>query len=140
MPISCVALGLSRLHTSNASIVTVRFFPAVPSFTSLYIVPPERRNPHHNVYPEMACVQDKGHPMARRLNDEQRSTVRNMAEIGSRPRDILAMIRNQTPETLTTERDVYNIRLAVRNQKLGGNSPLQFLRQHMEKEDWKFAF
>ena len=55
-----------------------------------------------------------GHPIARRLTEEQLQSILHLSEIGSRPRDILALIRRQYPNALVSSKDIYNARDTLR--------------------------
>lgn len=66
------------------------------------------------------------HPSARHLTEEQHQKVLDLSEMGSSPRDIIALLKAEAPNTHVISRDIYNI-LASRRQKLIGNRPLELL-------------
>lgn len=68
-----------------------------------------------------------GHPTARKFTEEQLQKILHLSEIGSRPRDILALIQRQYPNALVLSKDIYNARDALRKQKLGNNTSLEYL-------------
>lgn len=93
-------------------------------------------NPSHNHTADNSMI---GHPAARKLTEEQLQNILQMSEIGSRPRDILAMVRRQYPDSLVSPRDIYNARSALRRQKLGNDTPLGFLQTTLQENSWKYA-
>lgn len=81
-----------------------------------------------------------GHPIARHLTDEQLQLILHLSEVGSRPRDILALIQRQYyPDTLVSSKNIYNTRDALRGQKLGNNTPLRYLLNILQENSWKHA-
>jgi hypothetical protein len=80
-----------------------------------------------------------GHPTARKLTEEQLQDILNQSEVGSKPRDILALLKREHPNALVIPRDIYNARSALRQQKLGNNTPLEFLRNTLQENSWKYA-
>lgn len=94
------------------------------------------QNPSHNHTADDSMI---GHPAARKLTEEQLQNILQMSEIGSRPRDILAMVRRQYPDSLVSSRDIYNARSALRRQKLGNDTPLGFLQTALQESSWKYA-
>ena len=89
------------------------------------------RNPSHNHEAENSMI---GHPSARRFTDEQLQNILDLSEVGSKPRDILALIKREYPNALVTPRDIYNTRSALRRQKLGNNTPLEFLLKNLQDD------
>jgi hypothetical protein len=65
-----------------------------------------------------------GHPQARQLTNYQVQDLSHMVDIGTQPRDILALLREKEPSILMISRDIYNKRQATRHKKLGGKSPV----------------
>lgn len=78
-----------------------------------------------------------GHPAARTLTEEQRQQIQNLSEVGSKHRDILALIQKE--HTLVAPRDISNARSTVRRQKLGNNTPLEYLLKTLQENAWKYA-
>jgi hypothetical protein len=95
------------------------------------------KNPCHNHSTENTMI---GHPSARRLTEEQLNEVLRLSEIGLAPRDVLAVTRKQYPEALVSSRDIYNARSALRRQKLGNSTPLEYLQKTLQENSWKYAF
>jgi hypothetical protein len=95
------------------------------------------RNPSHNHQANNSMI---GHPSARRFTEEQHQNILYMSDVGAKPRDILALIKREHPNTLVTPRDIYNARSALRRQKLGNNTPLEFLLKSLQENSWKYTF
>ena len=81
-----------------------------------------------------------GHPQARQLTNDQLQDFSQMVEIGTQPRDILALLREKEPSIPLISRDIYNKRQTIRREKLGGKSPLEYLHNMLVEEQWKFGF
>jgi hypothetical protein len=94
----------------------------------------QNRNHNHTADDNMI-----GHSAARRLTEEQLQKVLHLSEIGSNPRGILALIKREHPNALVTPRDIYNARSALRRQKLGNSTPLEFLLKTLKENHWKYA-
>ena len=94
------------------------------------------QNPNHNHTADDNMI---GHSAARRLTEEQLQKVQHLSEIGSNPRGILALIKREHPNALVTPRDIYNARSALRRQKLGNSTPLEFLLKTLQENHWKYA-
>ena len=94
------------------------------------------QNPNHNHTADNNMI---GHPTARRLTEEQLQKILDLSETASKPRDILALLRRQYPNTLVSPKDVYNAREALRRQKLGNSTPLEFLLKTLQENHWKHA-
>lgn len=88
------------------------------------------RNPCHN---HTADENMTGHPAARQLTEEQLQKILHLSEIGSTPRNILALIKREFPNALATPRDIYNARSALRRQKLGNNTPVGCLQKTLQE-------
>lgn len=94
------------------------------------------RNPSHNHQADNSMI---AHPSARKFTEEQLRNILYMSEVGSKPRDILALIKREHPNTLVTPRDIYNARSALRRRKLGNNTPLEYLLKFLQENSWKYA-
>lgn len=44
------------------------------------------------------------------------------------------------PRILIKPRDIYNIRIESRRKKLGNSTPLEFLRETLQNDNWRYAF
>jgi hypothetical protein len=82
-----------------------------------------------------------GHSIARRrqLTKDQNQTIQSLSDVGSKPQHILGLIRKD-PTILITPRDIYNIRTDLRRKKLGNYTPLEFLRETLEQNNWRYTF
>jgi hypothetical protein len=96
------------------------------------------RNPTHNHEPDDNMI---GHPLARRrqFTEGQNQTIQHLSDIGTKPQHILGLIRKD-PNILIKPRDIYNIRIESRRKKLGNNTPLEFLRERLQNNNWRYAF
>jgi hypothetical protein len=97
------------------------------------------RNPTHNHKPDDNMI---GHSLARRrqLTEDQNYTIKHLSDIGSKPRQIISLLRADQPTTLIKPCDLYNIRDELRRKKLGNNTPLEFLRETLQNNYWRYAF
>jgi hypothetical protein len=97
------------------------------------------RNPTHNHEPDDNMI---GHSLARRrqLTEDQNNTIKHLSDIGSKPRQIISLLRAEQPTTLIKPCDLYNIRDELRREKLGNYTPLEFLRETLQNNHWRYAF
>jgi hypothetical protein len=72
-----------------------------------------------------------GHSLARRrqLTTDQIDTIKHLSDSGSKPRQIIHLLRAEQPTTLIKPKDYYNIRDELRRKKLGNYTLLKFLRE-----------
>lgn len=97
------------------------------------------RDPIHNHEADDNMI---GHPLARRrqLTEDQIQTIQHLSDTGSTPRHIISLIRKQQPNILIKPKDCYNIRDELRRKKLGNYTPLEFLRETLQDNSWRYAF
>jgi hypothetical protein len=97
------------------------------------------RNPSHNHEANDNMI---GHSLARRrqLTEDQKNTIEHLSDIGSKPRHIISLLRAEQPTTLIKPYDLYNIRDEMRRKKLGNYTPLEFLRETLQNNNWRYAF
>jgi hypothetical protein len=97
------------------------------------------RDPTHNHEPDDNMI---GHSLARRrqLTEDQNNTIKHLSETGSKPQQIISLLRAEQPTTLIKACDLYNIRDELRRKKLGNYTPLEFLRETLQNNDWRYAF
>lgn len=95
------------------------------------------RNPDHNHEPEDNMI---AHPAARTINQEQRDTIWHLLEQGTPPRQIIGLIKNSDPSVLITPKDVHNLHIQFRREKLQDKSPLQYLQEELVTHQWKYEF
>jgi hypothetical protein len=83
-----------------------------------------------------------GHPIARRrqFTKDQIQTIQHLSDIGSTPRHIIGLVRKQQPKILIKPKDCYNIRDELRRKKLGNYTPLEFLRETLQSNNWRYTF
>jgi hypothetical protein len=83
-----------------------------------------------------------GHSLARRrqLTEDQINTIKHLSDSGSKPRQIINLLRAEQPTTLIKPKDCYNIRDELRRKKLGNYTPLEFLRETLQNDNWRYAF
>jgi hypothetical protein len=97
------------------------------------------RNPNHNHEADDNII---AHPIARRrqFTKDQNQTIQHLSDSGSTPQQIISLIRKDKPNTLVKHYNLYNIRANIRRQKLGNYTPLEFLRETLQKNNWRYAF
>jgi hypothetical protein len=97
------------------------------------------RDPIHNHEADDNMI---GHLIARRrqFSEDQIQTIQHLSDIGSKPRHIISLIRKQQPKILIKPYDCYNIRDDLRRKKLGDYTPLEFLIETLQKNNWRYAF
>jgi hypothetical protein len=81
------------------------------------------------------------HPIARRrqFTEDQNQTIQHLIDVGSKPQCILGLMRKDT-NILIKPRDIYNIRVESTRKKLRNNTPLEFLRESLQNNDWRYTF
>ena len=91
-------------------------------------------NGHHNHEASTA------HPSLRRLNHEQKEEEALLSRVRAAPRTTIAAARqNNGSEHPITVKDVYNARIQIRTEALGGRTSIQALIEELEEENfiWK---
>lgn len=68
-----------------------------------------------------------GHPMCRRLDEEDIKRLERLSKEGAKPRHILKSLKSNEKSSLVVARDVYNMRSRVRNRESKGKSMLRTL-------------
>ena len=81
-------------------------------------------NDTHNHPPARSQDADPRH---RRIPEAGRRTVAEMTNSGVRPAAILSTLRRSFPNSLVTDREVYNKRRRIRDEQIGGRTPVQAL-------------
>jgi hypothetical protein len=96
------------------------------------------RNPNHNHEADDNMI---AHPIARRrqLTKDQNQTIQHLSDVGSKPQHILGLLRKDS-DILIQPRDLYNIRIDLKRKKLGNYTSLEFLREKLEQNNWRYAF
>lgn len=88
-------------------------------------------NGHHNHEPS-ACT--FVHPSKRQLNQEQLQFARALVNVGARPTTIVNELERTFDGTVTTRRDIYNIRARAVEETLMGRTPTQALVNRLQAE------
>jgi hypothetical protein len=94
-------------------------------------------NDQHNHEPSNDM---SGHPLARRLNAEERTRVQQMSAAGIRPRQILSTLRQDNSSLSAVARTVYNARSQLRQEYLGGRTPSQALLDILRQTDFMLEY
>ncbi|CAG8741587.1 23275_t:CDS:2, partial [Cetraspora pellucida] len=97
----------------------------------------EIRNFEHN---HEAFTDMLGHPVARRLNVEQKELVWRMAAAGSCPCQILSTICQSDSSSKAISRTVYNALYSIRQERLDGHTPVQALLDELQESDFEFEY
>jgi hypothetical protein len=99
----------------------------------------EVRNPTHNHETDDNMI---GHPLARRrhLTTDQINTIKHLSDSGSKPHQIIHLLRAKQPTTLIKPKDCYNIRDELRRKKIGDYTPLEYLRETLQNDNWRYSF
>jgi hypothetical protein len=81
-------------------------------------------NPEHNQHNHDRSIRPSAHPSHRRLTTPVRATIESMSRrVGIRARDVRAVVQKQHPESIFTQRDIYNARALINRDKLSGYTP-----------------
>ncbi|PNP73906.1 hypothetical protein FNYG_12757 [Fusarium nygamai] len=81
-------------------------------------------NPEHSQHNHDRSIRPSAHPSHRRLTTRVRATIESMSRrVGIRARDVRAVVQEQHPESIFTQRDIYNARALINRDKLSGYTP-----------------
>jgi hypothetical protein len=80
------------------------------------------------------------HPAARKLNPQQLQTIKHLTSTRANPRNIIGLIKKDTPTQLVIPRDICNQVATIRRQKLGDKSSMEYLREQLIQHQWKHEF
>ncbi|OAQ59514.1 Zn(2)-C6 fungal-type DNA-binding domain-containingprotein [Purpureocillium lilacinum] len=84
----------------------------------------EHANPEHSQHNHGRSIGPSAHPSHRRLTAAVRATVESTSRrVGIRARDVRAVVQEEHPETVFTQRDIYNARALINCDKLDGYTP-----------------
>jgi hypothetical protein len=77
------------------------------------------------------------HLIARRrqFTKDQINTIKHLSDSGSKPREIIHLLRAEQPTTLIKPKDCYNIRDESRRKKIGNYTPLKYLRETLQNDN-----
>lgn len=91
---------------------------------------PDKECTKHNHPPS---EDPSAHPVHRRLNERDATTISNLTTSGSAPRDIRTYLYNHS-DTFATQRDIYNRIAATRRDLREGQSSIQALVNQLDNE------
>ncbi|KAH7471692.1 hypothetical protein FOMA001_g13476 [Fusarium oxysporum f. sp. matthiolae] len=81
-------------------------------------------NLEHSQHNHGPSITSSAHPSHRRLTTPVRATIESTSRrVGIRARDVRAVVEEQHPESLFTQRDIYNARALINREKLNGYTP-----------------
>jgi hypothetical protein len=82
------------------------------------------------------------HLIARRrqFTEDQIDTIKHLSDSGSKPREIIHLLRTEQPTTLIKPKDCYNIRDELRRKKIGNYTPLEYLQETLQNDNWRYTF
>lgn len=95
------------------------------------------KHPGHNHNPDNNMI---AHPEARKLSDHQRTIIRDLSLVGTSPRQIIRVLKQQDPNILVVPRDIYNVRAYDRRRMLGTDTPIEHLLKKLNQDGWKHTF
>ncbi|CAG8678443.1 967_t:CDS:2, partial [Scutellospora calospora] len=81
-----------------------------------------------------------GHPIVRRLTEQQMESVKAMTIAGSQPKAIVTTLRQSDPSVLVTNSDIYNARARLRQQNLAGRTPIQALVDELQNGNFLYEY
>jgi MULE transposase domain/FAR1 DNA-binding domain len=83
----------------------------------------QHSNPEHSQHNHGRSIGPSAHPSHRRLTTPIRDTVKSTSRrVGIRARDVRAVVQEQHPESVFTQRDIYNARSLINRDKLNGHT------------------
>lgn len=84
----------------------------------------QHSKPEHSQHNHERSIGPSAHPSHRRLTTPIRATVESTSRrVGIRARDVRAVVEEQHPESVFTQRDIYNARSLINRDKLNGYTP-----------------
>jgi len=95
------------------------------------------KNGEHNHEPSENVA---GHPIARRLTEEQFAEIRTMSTAGIRPREMISALRQDDPDLLAIPRTIYNARHKFRVENLAGRTPIEALLDDLRDGPFEYDF
>ncbi|KAJ3705596.1 hypothetical protein LUZ61_009301 [Rhynchospora tenuis] len=95
----------------------------------------EIRNNEHNHGPSTDI---SAHASLRRLTPDQLESVEHMSNCGIRPKQILASLRHDDPDTRVIARTIYNAKKKIQKNNLQGKSAIQKLFEDLGDGRFKF--
>lgn len=90
----------------------------------------------HHQHNHRASADAAAHPVHRRLTSPVKSVVQlSSRQVGIRARDIGGIVRGHFPESVFTQRDIYNARAQIHREQLGGYSSTAALIKLFDEKD-----
>ncbi|KAL0944244.1 mutator-like element [Colletotrichum truncatum] len=84
----------------------------------------QHSNPIHSQHNHIPSLASSAYPSYRRLTKPIKDVVETTSRrVGIRARDVGAIIQEQFPESVFTQRDIYNARARINREKLNGYTP-----------------
>lgn len=84
----------------------------------------QHENPEHSQHNHERSIISSAHPSHRRLTPAVRATIESTSRrVGIRARDVRAIVKQQHPNAVCTQRDIYNARALINREKLDGYTP-----------------
>ncbi|KAH7199059.1 uncharacterized protein B0J16DRAFT_281096, partial [Fusarium flagelliforme] len=81
-------------------------------------------NPEHSQHNHGRSMGPSAHPSHKRLTTAIRATIESTSRrVGIRARDVRAVVQEQHPESVFTQRDIYNARSLINYDKFDGYTP-----------------
>lgn len=83
-----------------------------------------------------------GHHIHHQPTATTKQSIAHMATAGIQPRQILSSLRLEAPDTLLSARDLYNVRVSIRQDNLSSKTPIQALLEALldVNSQWTVAF
>ena len=81
-------------------------------------------NADHHSHNHPPSINPSAHPVHRRATDSVKATIRTTSQrVAIRARDVRAVVAEKHPDTVLTQKDIYNARSAIAREKLDGLNP-----------------
>jgi hypothetical protein len=95
----------------------------------------QHQDTEHHTHNHPPSEISSAHPSHRRLTSPVKATIESTSRrVGIRARDIRAIVEEQHPESIFTQRDIYNARALVSREKLAGYSPTAALLKLFDEQ------
>ena len=91
----------------------------------------------HNHEPSMYM---EGHPFAMRLSDKESRLVQDLTELNVKPLDILATLKEQNENNVSSLTTIYNFRHKFRISQREGRSPIQNVMHILHNKGYDFEY
>ena len=82
----------------------------------------------------------EGHEFPGRLSKANLKVVRQMSEAGSKPREILTLLRKDRIGNVTCRQQIYNARAKLKRDLMGGMSAIQYLFKMLCEKEYIFDY